>query len=111
MCSSLSSSSDVLVIANNVEVTSCSGGCSVSAPQTLAVNMFYSENSDFGIAEMILWNRALSYSELSEAETYLADKYGFGIGSADTTVLATDTPSRLNMINIVFYVIIIQSLH
>ena len=77
MCSSLSSSS-VKVIANNVDVTTCSTGCSVFAPQTLAVNGM--EPGDFGIAEMILWSRALSTSELYAAETYLAAKYGFSPG-------------------------------
>ena len=96
MCSSLSSSATT-VIANNVDVTTCSGGCSVSAPQALSVNGFANgEKSDFGIAEMMLWNRALSTSELYAAQTYLNAKYGFEIGSdiaaiSTTTNISTDT--------------------
>jgi hypothetical protein len=44
------------------------------------VDINNNEPSDFHLAEVILYNRALSLSEIQQVEGYLANKYGIGLG-------------------------------
>jgi len=77
MCSSFSSSGST-VVSNNWEVTKIGAVVNGKTLDTLGVNIYYDgERSDFGIAEVIVWNRALSRSELFSMQRYLASKYGF----------------------------------
>ena len=79
MCSSFSSSVKIAV-SNNWEVTTTRKDAAVNGVtfDTLGVNIYNGgEHSDFGIAEVIIWNRALSRSELFSMQRYLATKYGF----------------------------------
>ena len=58
--------------------------CPREAPPSLGVNVDqWGDFSDFGIAEVIVWNRALSRSELFSMQRYLASKYGFDSFAGD----------------------------
>ena len=77
MCSSFSSFGKT-VVSNNWEVTKYGAHASGVTFDTLGVNIFSGgEQSDFGIAEVVVWDRALSRSELFSMQRYLVSKYGF----------------------------------
>lgn len=54
-------------------------GSSNNGNYTTGVDLNSSEPSDFHIAEVILYNRALTLSEIQGVEAYLSDKYGIAI--------------------------------
>ena len=83
MCSSLPVSGSALVYANGMNVLNCGGPCSVTvAPGVIGINPGspapnYDEAGEFAIAELILWNRALTFNEIFEMmNTYFPSKYG-----------------------------------
>ena len=55
-------------------------GLSGNGAYNVTVDLNSSEASDFHIAEVILYDRALTLSEIQGVESYLADKYGITIG-------------------------------
>ena len=77
MCSSFSSSVTT-VVSNNWEITKNGARPNDKIFGSFGVNIYiWGERSDFGIAEVIVWNRALTRSELFSMQRYLASKYGF----------------------------------
>ncbi len=55
-------------------------GTSGNGTYNTLVDINSSEPSDFQIAEVILYNRSLTISEIQQIEAYLSNKYGIGLG-------------------------------
>ncbi len=77
-CVSISNAKLVILWDNGRQTQSGTySGIGGYAPTPLTINLYESEQSDFGVAEFILWDRALSSSDLSDMQAYLSSKYGF----------------------------------
>jgi hypothetical protein len=65
--------------------TSSAAAASMVVPDQLTVNgnspNIDSQWSAFGVAEFMVWNRAISNAELREAQTYLTGKYGITLSA------------------------------
>ena len=98
ICSSIPLGERPTVVVNGKDRTECTAedGCpaDLKAPYMLGVNAYpNSPNaSDFGIAELIVWDRALSSQELYDMQVYLSNNYGFPVPSAPT-LSPTSLPS------------------
>lgn len=80
MCTSMSSSGSQALV--NTQDNSYCSSCKYAweDKKLFVVNPANGETSNFGIAEMIVWNRALTPSELDAARDYLSATYGFDLG-------------------------------
>lgn len=81
----MSSDQNGLYRANMVQRSTSAGG---SATTRLGVNSSpdYPEYSDWQCAEIIVYNRTLSASEIVQVETYLDQKYGFGFTGSSLAI-------------------------
>ena len=54
------------------------------------------ENSDFQVAEILIFDRALTLTEIEQVERFLAAKYGLTLGDSNSQVSNTSTPLATN---------------
>ncbi len=76
LCTSIQLVGASAAFLNGVDVSNATA-TDVAPPNYLTINGGAPSPSDFGVAELIVWNRALSKAELWAASAYLAEKFCF----------------------------------
>jgi len=84
MCSSIGADGSAIVFVNGVLLADAPSGFSL--PQQLVINApsaaWAMETSDFGVAELLTWDVALSQAALTDAAFFLGAKYSIGFYAA-----------------------------
>ena len=97
MCVAIGGAASAQAVVNGIDKTNIAAGGSFFGPQQMTINAGAAptELSNFGVLELITWNRTLTSAELYAANLYLGQRYGFaGVGAAsilDTTGAAVPT--------------------